>query len=83
MVFNGSYFKIKQLQLGYTLPSTWLKKISVSSFRAFVSLDDFFTFTKYPGLDPEIRANSTYSLAVDAGGYPIPKSVMVGVNVTF
>jgi len=83
MVFNGSFFKIKQIQLGYNLPAELLQKIRVSSLRTFVSLDNFFTFTSYPGLDPEIRWNTTYNMAIDGGGYPVPKSVMFGINLAF
>ncbi len=96
MVFNGSYFKIKQIQLGYTLPEGWLKRIDVSSLRAYVSLENFFTFTSYPGMDPETRTSNnttsdpdatpsgqTYSLAIDEGGYPLAKSVMFGINLSF
>ena len=82
-VFDGSYFKIKQLQLGYNVPSSILKRIDASALRLYVSLDDFFTFTSYPGLDPEVRPNSTTSMAVDFGGYPVAKSVMFGMNLTF
>lgn len=82
MVFDGSYFKIKQIQLGYNVPEAFLKKVSLSSFRAYVSVDNFFTFTNYPGIDPETRWNSTYNMAVDGGGYPVPKSIMFGINLT-
>ena len=52
-MFNGSYFKIKQLQLGYTLPKRLTQKVAIKDLRFFVSLDDFFTFSNYPGMDPE------------------------------
>ena len=82
-VFSGSYFKIKQIQLGYTVPKSVLRSISASEMRIYVSVDDFFTFTKYPGTDPEVRPNSSTSMAIDFGGYPVAKSVMFGVNLTF
>lgn len=82
-VFSGSYFKIKQIQLGYNLPKSALRLIDASAMRIYVSIDDFFTFTKYPGSDPEVRPNSTTSMSVDFGGYPAAKSVMFGVNLTF
>lgn len=53
VVFNGSYFRIRQLQLGYTIPSNITRKIFMQNARVFVSLDDWFTFCKYPGGDPE------------------------------
>lgn len=82
-VFSGSFFKIKQIQLGYTLPKSILKKISMDSIRAFVSLDNFFTFTDYPGNDPEVRPTDSNAMACDFGGYPISKSFSFGVNVGF
>lgn len=82
-VFDGSYFKIKQIQLGYSLPKSVLKKLTLSSLRAFVSLDNFFTFTKYPGNDPEVRPTDSNAMACDFGGYPISRSVSFGINVDF
>lgn len=83
MVFDGSYFKIKQLQLGYTLPKTLLNKCYVNNFRLYVSLEDFFTITSYPGMDPEISVNATSGMGVDKGGYPGAKKIMFGFNVEF
>lgn len=82
-VFDASYFKIKQIQLGYTIPQKHLSRIGLSSLRAYVSLDNFFTFTDYPGLDPEVRPTESSSMAIDLGGYPISKSVSFGLNVSF
>lgn len=83
MVFDGSFFKIKQIQLGYTFPKQWLKKLCINNLRAYCSLDDFFTFTKYPGFDPEAAANSTSGMGVDKGSYPASKKVVLGFNIEF
>lgn len=82
-IFDASFFKIKQIQLGYTIPKNVLAKAGLSSVRAYVSLDNFFTFTDYPGLDPEVRPTESSSMAIDLGGYPIAKSVSFGLNVSF
>ena len=83
-VFNGAFFKIKQVQLGYTLPKSITSKALISDLRFFVSLDDYFTFTSYPGADPETASlNSTSSRGVDSGSYPTTKKVVFGVNLTF
>jgi len=58
MIFDGSFFKIKQIQLGYNAPRKLLSKIFVTGVRVYVSLDDYFTFTKYPGFDPEVSVNT-------------------------
>lgn len=83
MVYNGSYFKIKQIQLGYTLPKNILKKAFISNLRVYCSLDDFITFTKYPGFDPEASANATSGMGIDKGGYPTSKKVVFGLNIEF
>lgn len=83
MVFDGSFFKINQIQVGYNVPTSMLNKILVSSLRAYVSLENYFTFTSYPGLDPETRAGTSSSMGIDLAGYPILKSLMFGINLTF
>ena len=83
MIYDGSYFKIKQIQLGYTLPKSLINKVYLSHARVYASLDDFFTFSKYPGFDPEASANSTTGMGVDKGGYPTSKKVVLGVNIEF
>lgn len=83
MVTDASFFKIRQIQLGYTIPRSVTRKIFVENFRAYVSLDDFFTITKYKGLDPEVSAGTGSSQGLDLGGYPITRKVSVGFNITF
>ena len=83
-VFDGSYFKIKQIQLGYSFAKKVLDKIHLSRARAYVSLDDFLSFTKYPGLDPESSSvNATSGIGIDSGAYPTSKKVVFGLNLTF
>ena len=83
-IFDGSYFKIKQIQLGYTFPRAFTRKAFIDDLRLFVSVDDYFTFTKYPGADPETASyNSSTSRGVDSGSYPTSKKMVFGVNVTF
>lgn len=83
MVEDGSFFKIRQIQLGYTIPQKITRKCFVDNFRVYISLDDFFTFTKYHGLDPEISAGTGSSQGLDKGGFPITKKFTVGFNITF
>ena len=83
MVFSGAYFKIKQIQLGYTLPKQLVQKAFMQNVRAYISLDDFFTFTKYPGLDPETCTASYNCPGLDKGAYPNMKKVVLGFTVTF
>lgn len=81
-VFDGSYFKIKQIQLGYNLPKNLLKKVGMESLRVYGALEDFFTFTSYPGFDPEVTGVGN-ALGVDKGSYPSSKKVVFGLNLSF
>ena len=83
-IFSGSFFKFKQIQLGYTIPSQYTKKLMISNLRLSVSLDDYFTITSYPGADPETASfDSGASRGWDNGNYPTSKKVVFGLNVTF
>ncbi len=84
MVKDGSFFKIKQIQLGYTFPKPILSNLKISNLRLYVSLEDFFTFTKYNGFDPEASSAGTGSQqGVDTAVYPISKKFVAGLNLTF
>jgi hypothetical protein len=82
-VFDGSFFKIKQIQLGYTLPSSLSRKFFVEKLRVYASLDDWFCFTSYPGLDPEVSASVTGGMGVDYGNYPSTRKTVFGLSITF
>ncbi len=84
-MFNGSYFKIKQIQLGYTLPKKLTEKALIKNLRFFVSLDDFFTFSSYPGMDPETATTSRTvgGAGYDIGSYPTMKKCTFGASISF
>lgn len=84
-MFSGAYFKIKQIQLGYTIPEEISRKALINRLRFYVSLDDFFTLTKYPGVDPETATVSTapQRAGFDNGTYPQSKKITLGLNITF
>lgn len=83
MIGNGSYLRIKQLQLGYTIPGALSTGIGIKSVRAYVSLDDFFTITKYEGYDPEVGSNDNTLQGLDRGRYPIAARLIFGLSVNF
>lgn len=83
LVYDGDYFKIKQIQLGYTLPAKWTSAAYISNLRVYLSLDDFFTFTKYPGFDPEVAVNATSGMGIDKGSYPGSKKLVLGASIQF
>ncbi|MEY3009784.1 MAG: hypothetical protein RLZZ314_426 [Bacteroidota bacterium] len=80
---DGSYFRIKSLQVGYTLPSAALDRVGIGKFRVYASANNLFTFTDYSGLDPEIGTRGTLEIGIDRGFYPSPRIYNVGLNVTF
>jgi len=84
-IFDGSFLRIQTIQLGYSLPSSLLRKAKINSLRIYVSLDNFFTFTKYPGMDPQptIANNNPNNIGVDRGTYPMAKDVMLGASISF
>jgi TonB-dependent starch-binding outer membrane protein SusC len=84
-VEDGSFLKLKNLTVGYTLPLSLAKKFSMSKLRIYASAQNLFTITKYSGLDPEIGiqfSNPTQN-GVDNGTYPSSRYYTFGLNVTF
>ena len=84
-VENGSYLKLKNITLGYTLPATIIRMVSLTRVRLYISSQNLFTITSYKGLDPEIGiqgGNATQN-GVDNGTYPSSRYFTVGLNVTF
>jgi len=85
---DGSYLRLKNLQLGYTLPENVLKASGLSNARIYISGTNLLTFTKYPGLDPEMTVsdNSTSEgdrgAGVDWGTYPSAMTIMFGIDIT-
>lgn len=79
-IFDGSYLRLKNITLGYTLPKSLTMKVRVERLRFFVSAENLLTFTKYHGFDPEIASGGT-SLGVDYGVYPQARTWTVGFNI--
>lgn len=79
-VENGSYLRLKNLSIGYTLPGTWTQKYHVQKIRVFASASNLITWTKYTGMDPEVGIND---YGVDAGRYPQSRTFLVGGALTF
>ena len=84
-VEDGSFIKLRQLMLGYTLPLKLTEKVKISRFRVYVSADNLLTITKYTGGDPEIGQLSDWAanVGIDRGFYPASRSIKFGVNVNF
>ena len=74
---SGSYLRLKNMQIGYTIPQKALQKAKIQNFRVYLAANNLFTVTKYSGYDPEVGGG------VDYGNYPQSRTFMLGVNFTF
>ncbi|MDQ1167071.1 TonB-dependent receptor [Flavobacterium sp. SORGH_AS_0622] len=85
MIENGSYLRIQNVTLGYSLPSDIISKIKLTRLRIYASGQNLFTFTKYTGYDPEVGAYNQDALmsGIDNGRYPVPRLISFGFNVEF
>lgn len=73
-LFNGRYFRLKNMTFGYTLPTAWTEKVMIKKARVYVAANDLFCISKYPsGWDPEMGSSS----------YPITTSLLFGLSVNF
>lgn len=91
-VEDGSYLRLKNIEVGYTLPANILKKASISKLRIFASVQNLFTITGYSGMDPEIGqsissstgvAGGVTASGVDVGIYPYSRFFTMGFNLEF
>jgi hypothetical protein len=85
---DGTYFRLKNLTLGYTLPQAFSTRLKISSFRVYLSARNLFTITKYTGYDPEIGSEIGFNVSpldfgVDNGAYPQPQIFSLGINANF
>ena len=80
-VEDGSYLRLKNLQLGYSFPADLLSKVNIKYLRIYVQAVNLFTLTKYSGLDPELGGDDR-AFGVDYGNYPNVKQFIFGLNLT-
>ena len=84
---DGSYLRIKNITLGYTVPKTALRRLKLDNIRLYMNVQNLYTFTRYSGYDPEVGASTTdetgLTFGVDNGRYPSPLTCSVGLNLTF
>lgn len=78
---KGDYFRLKLIQIGYTLPMELTKKLGGNKFRFYVTAENLFTITKYTGYDPEIAAGDSYG--IDRAYYPQARTFIFGANIQF
>ena len=84
-VEDGSFVRIKNVTLGYHLPDNWMKRIKINKFRIYGSINNLKTLTKYRGYDPEVNAFGQSQLlqGIDYGGYPLSRTILMGVQIVF
>ena len=82
MVYDGSFLRLRNLTLGYTLPERWTRMVLISKLRLYLNAENLFTLTSYHGMDPEISSGGT-SLGIDKGVYPQARTFSAGINLTF
>lgn len=82
---DGTYARLKNVSLGYSLPKSLLTKAKISNLRIYVSAQNAITRTNYTGYDPEVSVNgqSLINKGVDSGVYPNNKSYQAGISLTF
>ncbi|RKR83685.1 TonB-linked SusC/RagA family outer membrane protein [Mucilaginibacter gracilis] len=85
-IFDGSYLRLRNVTLGYSLAGNVLRKLRINSARMFLTAENLATFTKYFGYNPEVNVwagSSAPRYGVDQGTYPLPRTFSVGLNVGF
>jgi TonB-linked SusC/RagA family outer membrane protein len=85
-IFDGSYLRLRNINLGYSLTGRALKALNISSARIFISAENVATFTKYFGYNPEVNvwaASPQPRFGVDQGTYPLPRTFSLGLNIGF
>jgi len=82
---DGSYLRIKNVNLGYSFKKEWIKKMKLESLRLYVTAENLYTFTRYSGMDPEVNyaGNDNTIIGVDFFTYPQARSYNFGVNIKF
>ncbi|MCK8493861.1 TonB-dependent receptor [Spirosoma sp. RP8] len=80
---DASYVRVRNVEIGYTLPKALLSKIAVRNGRVFVSGQNLFTITKYTGLDPDVTGSNIQERGVDNGHWPSPRVISVGLTGDF
>lgn len=80
---DGSYLRLRNVEIGYNIPRTTLSKAGFSSARVFVSGQNLLTFTKYKGLDPDITGVNIFERGLDNGQYPAMRILSAGINFGF
>ncbi len=80
---DGDFLRLRSVQLGYSLPPALLGKLKLSQFRVYISATNPYTWQKFTGFSPEIYNSNVFDVGIDTGEYPIAKTWLAGINVSF
>lgn len=80
---KGSFFRLSQIALGYTMPKRFSSSIELERIRIGITLQNLVTFTKYTGLDPEFRDSGIFTMGADNTSFPNPRSILFSLSITF
>ena len=82
-VEDGSFVRLRNIQLGYTLPESLMRKMKVTNLRIYAAVNNLFTLTRYRGYDPDVGSSGVLSAGVDYGIYPQARTIMGGIQLKF
>jgi len=82
---DGSFLRIRNITLGYNLPDNWLNKLNIEQLRIYADVQNYITFTKYQGYDPEVSdfGDNNRGLGIDKFTFPMSKSWVLGLQFRF
>jgi TonB-linked SusC/RagA family outer membrane protein len=80
---SGAYLRLRSMQIGYSLPKSWVSKVRMSNLRLYLSANNLATWTDYTGYSPEISSENVYQVGIDRGVYPIARTFTFGLNAGF
>jgi hypothetical protein len=81
-VEDADFLRLKSITFGYTFPRKWMEVIKVKNLRIYVSAENLLTFTKYPGMEVEVGGDPL-NIGIDHGAYPMSKTILGGLSITF
>ncbi len=80
---NGSFLRLRNIQIGYRMPSSIIEKIGSTNWRIYVSAENLLTISGYSGSDPEVGGTNVVDTGIDRGIYPQPRTIRLGTSITF
>ena len=80
---DGDFLRLRTIQIGYTLPQSVLRKVNFSNLRVYVSATNPYTWQRFSGFTPELYNANVFDVGIDTGTYPIAKTFLAGINLSF